>query len=238
MRNKVALIITAILGAVLMGTTPAHATGAAYVQGNVTVTNASSFSVSYTSNVTSGDLLVVFYRNYDDTGGYVTDTLDGTTHWTTAVNDCTGWDVIAYIVAPSSGADTVTIYSRQVGYARAAIMEYSGLTGTLMHTGYAQGPTECGTTNNDASVSMTTGPNNAGHLIVSGFTTTDNTTATAGTCGGDNMNVRQNENNSNGSIDVEDVLSNNGNYTTQTSTLTWGEGGNGPKWFADTAEFE
>lgn len=231
MRKLLTAIGLLAVGISLFGITHAKASGAAFVQGASVVTNAASFSVSYPGNVTAGDLLVVFYRNYDDTGGNVTDTLNGTTHWSFAVNDCTGWDVIAYIKAPSSGADTVTIYSRQSGYDRATIMEYSGLAGTLVTSGSAHGPVECGTSTEDASVSLPS--STTGGLIVAGFTTTDNSTSTAGTIGTDIATLREHANSVNGSIQLEDDLSSTGSGA-QSATLDWS---NSPKWFADVAEF-
>lgn len=216
---RVLAVLVLLLGSIVAFATPVGATTPTFVQGAVAENSGYTITVSYAQPVASGDLLVAWERNYDDHGGTLTDTLGGT--WKRAIVDCTSWDIIWYRTVTTGGNDSATLTSAQHGLNRLALMEYSGVAGTLVGATFAQGPVHCGTVGKVASTGASlTAP--AGDLIVGGFTTTSNATASA---------ARVSANGVDGSIDVTDAISGGG---TASQTLTWSKS---VKWWAAVAVF-
>src|SRR5579859_601129 len=178
-------LLAAAIAAALMiaGITSTRAAGATFVQAAAAENGSSNYtiSLSYPNPVATGDLLVAFDRNYDDFGGHLSDTLNGA--WTMAIDGCSGWDVIWYKSATKGGADIVTLTSKQHGYNRLAIAEYSGLAGTLVATGSSTGLPggTCGITSAtaDSAQGNPTASVPAGDLIIGGFESASTKTATA-----------------------------------------------------------
>lgn len=203
--------------------THGHASSVSFVQGAAAENSGYSITLAYPAPVQAGDLLVAYERNYDDFGGTLVDTLNGP--WKRAVVDCTSWDIIFYLPLTKAGMVTATLTSKQHGLNRLALMEYSGVAGNLVATASAKGPTHCGTNSQVANTNSTV-PVPAGDLAVGGFTTTDNTAATASS-----GTVREHASGVDGTIYASDAVTTAGSAF---QTLTW----HGPhKWWAAIAVF-
>lgn len=116
-----------------------------FVQGaNKTATNTASTTLAYTSNVTSGNLLVAAFGYVDGAtvSASLTDTVGSS--WTTirqVVGTSIGYVIgLAYGLAGGTGANTVTLTLGSVENIRFAIHEYSGVD-TLDQSGVGQGTT-------------------------------------------------------------------------------------------------
>ena len=175
---RVIAALCLVIGSLMAFAHPASASSASFVQGTSAENNGYSITLAYPGPVAAGDLLVAFDRNYDDFGGKLSDTLNGS--WTMAVDGCSSWDVIWYRANTAAGPDTVTLTSKQHGYNRLALMEYSGVAGNLVAAASSHGAVKCGTFSKVAT-SGTTVAVPAGDLAVAGFETGSAKTAVAST---------------------------------------------------------
>ena len=188
-----ALVLPLIIG-VLAWTGTAQA-APAFVQGTSSSTSGTSMTVSYTSGVGAGHLLVGMFRASGTTA--VSDPLNGA--WTKAVGASDGINSLWYRAGASAGATTVTVSGTSSGSIRAVIAEYSGvatsapLDGTACNTG----TTASATTGSTASVA-------AGELAFAGVGMFDSPiTVTAGA----GATLRNQFTGANGTSADEDVAS-------------------------------
>jgi hypothetical protein len=132
--------------------------------------NVPTQAISYSSNVTAGDLLVYFhYPNNNSSTISIADTIGNS--WTqagstatTGINVFTAW----YAISIASGANTVTgTFSANDAFGNIVIAEYSGVSHTSPFDAYAGNFYAAGSTNPISSGNLTTTA--AGDLLVAYF---------------------------------------------------------------------
>jgi chitodextrinase len=190
-------------------TTPgAPPPSAHWVQGGAvsTGTTVSSTTITLTSPVSSGDLLVGWFGQYNSSGPVsVSDNVNGT--WTRSSATTTfgggSGDIALFYLQNSAAAPsglTITITATNATYLEAAAADYSGVatTGALDQVAVAKG--------NSATVdSGPTASVGAGELVVGGILTGGSPgTVTAGSSQGQAFTLRSQA--GSGSADLEDIL--------------------------------
>lgn len=185
--------------------------GGAYIQSNNTVvsgTPGTSLAVSFSSNTTAGDAIIVPAGVYMTTISSVTDS-QGNTYTQSVAN---GGNAI--FVAPNiiGGADTVTVhFAASSSFDAAYILEYSGVL-TSSPLDQATSATGTGTTANSGNITTTS----ANEILV-GFCNGDYTLAASGA----NWNSRQT---AGGNVVEDSFVSATGTYSaacTQSQSGNW-----------------
>lgn len=197
---------------------------------STTVSTFNSTTLAYTSNVTSGNLLIIVGNNWRSGGASiaVSDTLG--TSYTVKQNAFTNnTTFIIYGIAPSSGANTITLDPTSSGnYAAFTIVEYSGVdTVTPLDV---DGSTSTGTSTS-ASDSLTTTTADALIIGVMGFTTATTITLTPG-----GSYIQLGEYEDNNAIVAYNAVSRIATSATS-YTVDWTMGSS-DTWYAQTAAFK
>jgi fibronectin type 3 domain-containing protein len=204
-------------------TTPAPPPGIHWVQAGTVGTGGTvtTTTLSLTSAVHAGDLLVGWFGQYNSTGQVrVSDNVNGA--WTRGASEAwsTTGDLALYYVqnsAASASGVTITIAASTATYLEAAASAYSGVarTGALDKAVVAKGVGTAADSGATASVG-------AGELVVGGIITGGSPgSVTAGASQGQTFTMRAQT--ASGSVDIEDVLSStagaqNGRATLKTAT--------------------
>jgi len=214
-------------------TTPAPSGIKAGQSGAVsTATRVSSVTITLSSPVYAGDLLVGWFGQYDSAGQVqVSDNVNGA--WTRSSASTTfssgGGDLALYYVQNSAAAPyglTITITASSATYLQGALGEYSGVAtaGALDQAAAAKG-------NSTHVDSGPTGAVGAGELVVGGIITGGSPgTVTPGSSQGQAFTMRAQT--GSGSSDLEDVLTSKAG--TQDATATFGTA---TDWYAAAGVF-
>jgi hypothetical protein len=171
-----------------------------------TGTQVTSTTITFTTPVAAGDLLVGWFGQYSSSGQVsVSDNINGA--WTRSSATTTfgsgNGDIALYYLQNSAAAPsglTITITATSATYLEAAAAAYSGVatTGALDQTAVAKG----NSTTVDSGPTASVG---AGELVVGGIITGGSPgTATAGSSQGQAFTMRSQT--GSGSIDIEDIL--------------------------------
>jgi hypothetical protein len=209
-RRRITIVLAILVALVFAGSAQA---APAFVQGTSKATSGTSTTVSYSSAVTAGNLLVGMFRAAGTTS--VSDSQNGV--WTKAVGASDGVNSIWYRTNALAGTTTVTVSGSTSGPIRAVIAAYSGIA-----TSAALDGTACNTGTGTTATTGTTASVPAGELAFAGVGTFDSPiTVTAGA----GATLRNQFTGSNGTSADEDVLSTVAGTQNKSFTLNPGSAG-------------
>ena len=185
-----------------------------------TATRTSSVTITLSSPVYAGDLLVGWFGQYDSSGHVqVSDNVNGA--WTRSSASTTfssgGGDLALYYLQNTAAAPfglTITITATSATYLQGAVGEYSGVAtaGALDQAAAAKGNSTSVDSGSTAAVA-------AGELVVGGVITGGSPgTVTPGSSQGHAFTMRAQT--SSGSADLEDVLASNAGTQDATATFS------------------